>query len=170
MHATRLRWVNTTPWNVEISYISTQVNQNLIKYLVTLNLTFTTFGVPVDPEVYMTMAVSSGVGDAVEGSLLSTGIVESIFAPWKNFISWFLKFECISEILLSWAQHGVIFYVIVYLSNNTSKGNELNAFLVSDQACWLQLIFKENDASDVWQLGREKNGKSEIKYLVSSSY
>jgi len=41
----------------------------------------TTFGVPVDPEVYMTMAVSSGVGDAVEGSLLSTGIVESIFAP-----------------------------------------------------------------------------------------
>ena len=46
---------------------------------------FTTFGVPVDPEVYMTMAVSSGVGDAVEESLLSTGIVDSIFAPWNNF-------------------------------------------------------------------------------------
>ena len=141
-----------------------------MKMIITLDQTFTTFGVPVDPEVYMTIAVSSGVGAAVDESLLSTGIVESMFAPWKDFISWFMKFECITEILLSWAQHGVIFYVIVYLSNNTSKGNELNAFLVSDQACWLQLIFKENDASDVWQLGREKNGKSEIKYLFSSSY
>ena len=50
-----------------------------------LDWALTTFGVPVDPEVYMTMAVSSGVGDAVEGSLLSTGIVESIFAPWKCY-------------------------------------------------------------------------------------
>ena len=59
--------------------------------------------------------------------------------------------------------HGVIFYVIVYLSNNASKGNELNAFLVSDQACWLQLILKEDDASDVWQLEREKKWKIGIK-------
>ena len=46
-----------------------------------LDGTFTTFGVPVDPEVYMTIAVSSGVGAAVDESLLSTGIVESMFAP-----------------------------------------------------------------------------------------
>ena len=121
-----------------------------------LDWALTTFGVPVDPEVYMTMAVSSGVGDAVEGSLLSTGIVESIFAPWKNGISWFMKFECITEIVyMKISTYDLIFYVIVYLSNNASKGNELNAFLVADQACWLQLIFKENDASDVWQLWRE---------------
>ena len=54
-------------------------------------------------------------------------------------------------------EYNIVFYcVIVYLSDNTPKGNELNAFLVSDQAGWLQLIFKEDDAPDVWQLGREK--------------
>ena len=45
----------------------------------------------------------------------------------------------------------------MYLSNNTSKRYQLNAFLVSDQAGWLQLIFEENDASDVWQLWNKAN-------------
>ena len=41
-----------------------------------------TLGVPVEPDVYITIAVSSGVGEAVVVSpLTSTGIDESMFAP-----------------------------------------------------------------------------------------
>ena len=41
-----------------------------------------TFGVPVEPDVYITIAVSSGVGEAVVLSpLTSTGIEASMFAP-----------------------------------------------------------------------------------------
>ena len=41
-----------------------------------------TFGVPVEPDVYITIAVSSGVGEAVVVSpLTSTGIDASMFAP-----------------------------------------------------------------------------------------
>ena len=41
-----------------------------------------TLGVPVEPDVYITMAVSSGVGEAVVVSpFTSTGIEERMFAP-----------------------------------------------------------------------------------------
>ena len=40
-----------------------------------------TFGVPVEPEVYMIIAVSSGVGDAGALSSTPTGIDESTLAP-----------------------------------------------------------------------------------------
>ena len=50
--------------------------------MITCVSSFFTFGVPVDPEVYITIAVSSGVGEAVvDWPLTSTGIEASMFAP-----------------------------------------------------------------------------------------
>ena len=53
-----------------------------MKNMITNLIIAITFGVPVEPEVYITIAVSSGVGDAVlESPLASTGMEESMLAP-----------------------------------------------------------------------------------------
>jgi hypothetical protein len=63
------------------------MNKVVINYIVCHVIIVITFGVPVEPDVYMTIAVSSGVGDAVVASpVASTGVAESMLAPCKELM------------------------------------------------------------------------------------
>ena len=71
------------------------------------------FGVPVDPEVYITIAVSSGVGDAVIVSpIASIGVVDSMLAPLKTKVQVKISYKhrcCIANI--QWCDSN---WVVIY--------------------------------------------------------
>ena len=58
-----------------------------LKMIPNVHLKITTLGVPVEPEVYITIAVSWGVGDANASLSLASGkFDESMFAPYRLIV------------------------------------------------------------------------------------